>query len=36
MVSGLDHADAAETSTSGSRVENLAEKIAAVRGAVAP
>ena len=28
----LDHADAAETSTSGSRVENLAEKIAAVRG----
>jgi transposase/IS5 family transposase len=28
----LDHADAAETGTSGSRVENLAEKIAAVRG----
>jgi transposase len=28
----LDHADAAEDSTSGSRVENLAEKIAAVRG----
>src|SRR3954451_13278435 len=28
----LDHADAAETSPSGSRVENLAEKIAAVRG----
>jgi transposase len=28
----LDHADAAETSTSGSRVANLAEKIAAVRG----
>src|ERR671938_570011 len=28
----LDHADAAEASTSGSRVENLAEKIAAVRG----
>src|SRR4051812_26283701 len=28
----LDHADAAETSTSGSRVENLAEKIAAVSG----
>src|SRR6476660_8204069 len=28
----LDQADAAETSTSGSRVENLAEKIAAVRG----
>jgi len=28
----LDHADAAEISTSGSRVENLAEKIAAVRG----
>jgi IS5 family transposase len=27
----LDHADAAETGTSGSRVENLAEKIAAVR-----
>jgi hypothetical protein len=28
----LDHADAAETGTSGSRVANLAEKIAAVRG----
>ena len=28
----LDHADAAETGTSGSRVENLAGKIAAVRG----
>jgi len=28
----LDHADDAETGTSGSRVENLAEKIAAVRG----
>jgi transposase len=28
----LDHADAAEAGTSGSRVENLAEKIAAVRG----
>src|SRR6476659_295223 len=28
----LDHADAAETGTSGSRVENLAEKIVAVRG----
>jgi transposase len=28
----LDHTDAAETGTSGSRVENLAEKIAAVRG----
>jgi transposase/IS5 family transposase len=28
----LDHADAAETGTAGSRVENLAEKIAAVRG----
>src|SRR4051794_969139 len=28
----LDHADAAEIGTSGSRVENLAEKIAAVRG----
>ena len=28
----LDHADAAEISTAGSRVENLAEKIAAVRG----
>jgi transposase/IS5 family transposase len=28
----LNHADAAETGTSGSRVENLAEKIAAVRG----
>jgi transposase/IS5 family transposase len=28
----LDHADTAETGTSGSRVENLAEKIAAVRG----
>jgi transposase len=28
----LDHGDAAETSISGSRVENLAEKIAAVRG----
>src|ERR671932_629427 len=28
----LDHADAAETGTSGSRVETLAEKIAAVRG----
>src|SRR4051812_28612931 len=28
----LDHADAAETGTSGSRVENLAEKITAVRG----
>jgi transposase len=28
----LDHADIAETGTSGSRVENLAEKIAAVRG----
>src|SRR5690349_8603970 len=28
----LDHADAAETGTSGSRIENLAEKIAAVRG----
>src|SRR5215204_7518562 len=28
----LDQADAAETGTSGSRVENLAEKIAAIRG----
>jgi transposase/IS5 family transposase len=28
----LNHADAAETGTSGSRIENLAEKIAAVRG----
>lgn len=28
----LDHADAVETGTSGSRIENLAEKIAAVRG----
>jgi len=28
----LDHADAAETGTSGSRVANLAEKIAAIRG----
>src|ERR687886_190591 len=28
----LDHADAAETGTCGSRIENLAEKIAAVRG----